>query len=342
VKTATDGLLASLMRNVPGAIYRGLYDSDWTMDIIGDEIERISGHPASDFIGSEVRTFASVIHPDDRAMVEREVDAAVDRGEPFALEYRIVHRSGDIRWVLERGCLNGDYLDGVIFDVTDRKRGEEALRERAIEAARVAELEASRSRIVEAGDRARRRLERDLHDGAQQRFVAACLTLELLKRRVDLDADCAALLDQAGEHLQAGLAELRELAHGLHPTLLVERGLGEALGGLAARAPLPVEVRDELRERLAPPVEAALYFTALEAVTNAAKHARAALASVRLWRADGHVALEVADDGVGGAAIEAGSGLRGLADRLDAVGGSLRLDSGPGEGTRLLALVPGA
>src|ERR1700759_4799708 len=101
------------MRNVPGAIYRGAYDSDWTMDIIGDEIERISCYPASDFIHSAVRTFASVIHPDDRAMVERDVDAAVERGEPFALEYRIVHRSGEVRWVLERGCLSsdGDFLD---------------------------------------------------------------------------------------------------------------------------------------------------------------------------------------------------------------------------------------
>src|SRR3954447_5598936 len=87
--TVTDGLLQSLMRNVPGAIYRGAYDADWTMDIIGDEIERISGYPASDFVGSAVRTFASVIHPEDRAMVERDVDAAVARGEPFALEYRI-------------------------------------------------------------------------------------------------------------------------------------------------------------------------------------------------------------------------------------------------------------
>src|SRR3954451_5864752 len=130
------------MRNVPGAIYRGAYDTDWTMDIIGDEIERISGYPASDFIDSAVRTFASVIHPDDRAMVERDVDAAVARGEPFALEYRIVHRRGEGRWVLERGCLNGAFLDGVIFDVSDRKRGEEALRSRDVEAARVAELEA--------------------------------------------------------------------------------------------------------------------------------------------------------------------------------------------------------
>src|SRR3954451_13662038 len=175
------------MRNVPGAIYRGAYDTDWTMDIIGDEIERISGYPASDFVGSAVRTFASVIHPEDRAMVERAVAAAVARDEPFALEYRIVHRSGELRWVLERGCLTNGFLDGVIFDVSERKRGEQALLGREVEAARVAELQASRARIVAAADVARRRLERDLHDGAQQRFVAACLTLQLLGRRADLE-----------------------------------------------------------------------------------------------------------------------------------------------------------
>jgi signal transduction histidine kinase len=310
------------------------------MDIIGDEIERISGYPASDFVHSAVRTFASVIHPEDRAMVERDVDAAVARGEPFALEYRIVHRGGEVRWVLERGCLSGDFLDGVIFDVSERKRGEAALRTRDVEAARVAELQASRARIVAAADVARHRLERDLHDGAQQRFVGACLMLQLLERRGTLTGEESALLAQARRELDAGIAELRELAHGLHPAFLVERGLVHALGALAARAPIPVEVRADVDERMAAPIEAALYFTVAEAVTNVAKHADATAAWVRIWRDTGTVAMEVGDDGVGGASVDAGSGLRGLADRLDAVGGSLRVDSPVGEGTRLLASVP--
>jgi signal transduction histidine kinase len=228
----------------------------------------------------------------------------------------------------------------VIFDVTERRRGEEALRREAAESARLAEIEASRARIVAAADDAMRRLERDLHDGAQQRLVAACLALRTLERRGRLGADDAALLAEACEHLDAGLADLRAFAHGLHPALLGERGLAPALSALVSRAPIVVEVHDELAERLPSPVELALYFTAAEAITNSVKHARATAAQVRLWRQNGRVAMEVRDDGVGGASVEGSTGLRGLADRLDTVGGSLEVESPPGAGTRVVATVP--
>jgi signal transduction histidine kinase len=340
VHTVTDGLLDSLLRNVPGAVYRCALDRDWTMHLIGEEIERISGYPASDFHESAVRSFASVIHPADRLRVEHEVFVAVEKRRPFELEYRIVHRDGHVRWVLERGCVCGEWLDGVILDVTERRRGEEAVRRETAEAARRAELEASRARIVAATDEAMRRLERDLHDGAQQRLVAAQLALRMLQRRGGHAPEAAALLEQACEHLGGGLADLRAFARGLHPTLLNDRGLAQALSALASRAPLAVDVRDELGERLASPVELALYFTASEAITNAVKHAQATTAEVRIARRDGHVTMEVRDDGVGGASLAGSTGLRGLADRLDTVGGSLDVESPPGVGTRVVATVP--
>ena len=287
------GLLASLMQNVPGAIYRCSLDEHWTMQLIGDEIERISGYPASDFVGNRCRSFGSVIHPEDRPEVDRRVRAAVEAGEAYSLEYRLVRPDGELRWVLERGLRAVDpegteWLDGVIFDVTERRRNEEQARQREVEAARVTDLEASRARIVEASDAARRRLERDLHDGAQQRLVSATLALKLAQRRAHrADPALVVLLEQAETELSAGLAELRELARGIHPAVLTDHGLPAALHALAGRCSVPVEVRVELPRRLAPPVESALYFTVAEALTNVAKYAGATSATVALGEQDG-------------------------------------------------------
>ena len=179
-----EALLRSLVANIPGAVYRCACDEHWTMQWLSDEIEEISGYPASDFIDSAVRTFASVIHPDDREQVERSVMDAVDARRPFTLEYRIVRRDGAVRWVLERGQAQeaGDgrrWLDGAIFDITARRAAEQALREHEIVEAQLAEVHASRARILEAADRARREIERNLHDGAQQRFVSLALSLQV-------------------------------------------------------------------------------------------------------------------------------------------------------------------
>ena len=203
------------------------------------------------------------------------------------------------------------------------------------------ELAASRARIVETGDAERRRLERNLHDGAQQRLVGLALTLRMCEQRLDgLGADTVELVRRAETELADALEELRELARGIHPAILTDRGLVAALEMLAGRAGVPVELRAKLDDRLPEPVEAAAYYIVSEALTNASKHAGAARVTVEVRRVDGEALVEVADDGVGGADRSGGSGLRGLADRVDALGGRLELESPVGAGTLLRARLP--
>jgi signal transduction histidine kinase len=206
--------------------------------------------------------------------------------------------------------------------------------------AKVEEVSASRARIVESGDAARRRLERDLHDGAQQRLVSLALNLRMLGSRIDGDPEARRQLDAARHELDQALEELRELARGLHPSVLSERGLEAALEGLAQRAPVPVELEAMPGERLPDRVESASYFVVAEALTNVAKYAHATKASVHVSRANGEVLVEVSDDGVGGADPADGSGLRGLLDRVSALGGTFEVDSQPGEGTTVRAAIP--
>ena len=207
--------------------------------------------------------------------------------------------------------------------------------------ARVEELERSRRLLVDAGLSERRRLERDLHDGAQQRLVALSLQLGLVASQLDKDPTAAKqLLDAAREESRAALEDLRELARGIHPAVLTDRGLAAALDALADRAPLPVEVGAVPRERLPGAVEAAAYFVVAESLTNVAKYARASHAEVRVAQENGYALIEVRDDGVGGADPAAGSGLRGLADRLAALDGRLEVVSAPGGGTTVRARIP--
>jgi signal transduction histidine kinase len=200
------------------------------------------------------------------------------------------------------------------------------------------QLTESRARLVAAADDARRRIERDLHDGAQQRLVALALSLGLLARGAE--PSTAAALEGCIAELRTALDELRSLARGIHPILLTERGLEPAIRALASRAPIPVRVDASLPERLPPAQEAALYYVAAEALTNIAKHAHADTTDVRLARPDGWAEITISDDGVGGAVFTNGSGLRGLADRLDALGGRVSVRSAPGEGTTVRARVP--
>jgi signal transduction histidine kinase len=203
------------------------------------------------------------------------------------------------------------------------------------------EIAASRARLVEAADEARRRIERDLHDGAQQRLVAAALELTMLENQFERDPAAArAALARAREQLDGGLGELRDLARGIHPSVLTDRGLGVALDGLVKRAPVPVELSIDVPERLDAAIEAAAYFLVSEAITNAAKHARAATVTVEVTASPDTVLVSVADNGVGGAETSRGSGLGGLIDRVEAVGGRLEITSPPGEGTRLAARLP--
>jgi signal transduction histidine kinase len=207
--------------------------------------------------------------------------------------------------------------------------------------ARVEELRASRDRIVEAATAERRRLERNLHDGAQQRLVALSLTMRLAQVNVHKDpAKAEAMLAAAHDELTLALGELRELARGIHPAVLSDRGLGAALEALAGRAPIAVELADVPEERLPEPIEAAAYFVVAEALTNVVKYAHASQATVSIQRNNGHAIVEIADDGIGGADPDRGSGLRGLADRVSALDGRMRLDSPAGAGTRLRAEIP--
>jgi len=217
---------------------------------------------------------------------------------------------------------------GYLRDITERKRAEQ-------------ELRASRARIVQATDAERRRLERDLHDGAQQRLVALLLSLRVIRSRVEGEpADAARLIDEAIEELAGATSELRELARGIHPAILTDRGLAAALKALAARAPLPVEVDSDVTDRLPAPVEAALYFVAAEALTNVARYANATRAEVRVRRAAALVTVDVSDDGIGGADPSSGSGLRGLSDRIAALDGVIEVTSPPGDGTVVKAAIP--
>ena len=203
------------------------------------------------------------------------------------------------------------------------------------------ELAASRARIVEAGDAERRRIERNLHDGAQQRLVSLSLLLRLTEKKVAKgDPDAQDLLARANAELSDALQELRELARGIHPAVLTEHGLVPALEMLAGRSACPVELSADLGDRLPQPVEAAAYYMVAEALTNAAKHASASLVRVQVGLEGGRALVEVADDGVGGAEGANGSGLRGLRDRIEALGGRLELESASGCGTTLRARIP--
>jgi signal transduction histidine kinase len=206
--------------------------------------------------------------------------------------------------------------------------------------AQLAELRESRARVVRAGDDERRRLERDLHDGAQQRLLGLGMALQLLRNRIGTDDETVALLHESETELQQALAELRELARGIHPAVLVDQGLGAAVRTLADRSPVPVEVTDA-GERLPPRMETAAYYVVAEALANVAKYscARRAWVSVGPRYAD-RIRIEIGDDGIGGAAPQNGSGLRGLADRVGSLDGVLTIDSPPGGGTRLVAEFP--
>jgi signal transduction histidine kinase len=202
-------------------------------------------------------------------------------------------------------------------------------------------LAASRAELVEASDAERRRLERNLHDGAQQRLVSVALGLSMVDAKLEDDPGSARELLSTTQHdLAQGLEELRELARGLHPALLTERGLGPALDALLTRAPVPVEIAELPDERLTAPVEAAAYYVVAEAITNVAKYANASRATVSIRRSNGCATVRVSDDGVGGADPAGGSGLRGLAARVEALSGRLDVDSPPRRGTRIEAEIP--
>jgi PAS domain S-box-containing protein len=335
--------LEAFLRTVPSMIYRTRLPEN-EIEFVSEEMAAVAGYPASDFVGpSPRRRWGDLVHPEDRERARDTILSAPADGRVVEVEYRIRRADGAEAWILSRarkfvGRDGKTRLHGAAIDATARHDAEALRRRLEAEHARAAEIEASRARIVGAADEARKRLERDLHDGAQQRFVVSCLTLRRAVKEAQGTA-AEALVSEALDHVQDGLAELRELARGLHPSLLTERGLAVALESLATRSPVPVELSVS-PDRISPPLEAAVYFTVAEALTNVARYSRASGAAVTVRVEDATLLAEIGDDGVGGATASAGSGLRGLADRLEAIGGTLAIESPIGGGTVVRARLP--
>jgi PAS domain S-box-containing protein len=296
--------------------------------------ERTFGWAEDEVVG---RPMVDVIVPPHLRGPHREGFARYLRGgEPRILDRRVevhaIRRDGTVfpvELAITRIELAGPMLlTGHIRDITERKEAE-------------VELRRSRARLVAAADEARRRLERDLHDGAQQRLVALGLDLQVVRSTFDRDPLAAAeLLDAAVRDLGEAIDELRELARGIHPAILTERGLGPALAALAGRCPIPTRLEIVADERPPLAVEATAYFVVSEALANAARYSRASAVEVAVLRSDGTLVVAVTDDGVGGADTRSGSGLAGLTDRVSALEGRLVVSSPPGGGTRVEAVIP--
>ena len=317
VARATPSLLVAVER-----------DGTVAPEAVNFSFRELMGYTDQEVIG---RKFWDLVAPPELiAEVKEAFEEQVEAGVSIEHETAWIGKSGTwkiIAWWL-RPLAEIDKYIVCGTDITERKAQE-------------AELRASRSRIVEAADDARMRLERNLHDGAQQRLVSLSLALRLAQARLRDDPEAAnQLLSNASEELNQALAELRELARGIHPAVLTDRGLPAALEALAARAPLPVELSADLEERLPGPVEAAAYYVVAEALTNVAKYSEASAVEVRAQRHNGRVVVEVADDGVGGADPALGSGLRGLADRVEALDGEFEVTSTAGSGTTVRAVIP--
>ncbi len=316
------------------------WDSDSARVNFSDEQYRLYGlEPQSREV--DLRTFISLIHADDRERMRVAVARAFKRGEPFVVEHRLADESAGTRWIEGRCQVvkRGEEvvrMVGTCYDVTERKRYEQSLQDT------LDEVRASRIRIVVAADDERRRVERDLHDGAQQRLVTLTMRVRLARSELDAsgDAQAVATLDEIAGELQLALSELRDLARGIHPAMLVEQGLAVALESLALRSPVPAAVLACPDRRLPAPIEIGVYYVVAEALTNAIKHAHASRVEISVRERLGDVLVEVRDDGAGGASIDAGSGLRGLADRVAALDGSLSVASERGAGTTLTAELP--
>jgi PAS domain S-box-containing protein len=292
--------------------------------LTGYTFEEVKGKPFWDLF----------IDPKEAPQVRAAVEKVWAGVFPSENENHWILRDGSRRMIAWSNTVLHDESGEVEFmvssglDITERKRNEE-------------ELRASRARIVEAGDAERRRLERNLHDGAQQRLVALSLALRMAQAQVRANPEAAEeILAASTEELSAALDELRELARGIHPAVLTDRGLPAALEALAGRAPTPVDIRIGLDDRLPPTIEAAAYYVVSEALANVAKYASARSVTVSVERRNGVALVEVADDGVGGADPTLGSGLRGLADRVAALDGTLEVTSTAGRGTTVRAEIP--
>ena len=322
VSTAVEARHRALIEALPDLLLR--LGADGTYLELGGDLSRLA-NPPEIVVGANVR---ELLPARIAEQLMAGVASALQSGLLATVNYRLRTHLGEERdFELRIAPVATEEVLVVVRDVTEVRAAMRELRE-------------SRARIVAAGDAARRRIERNLHDGAQQRLVTVSLHLHLIARRLESAPDAVpGLLEAAQTELALALEEIRELVRGLHPRILTDHGLEPAINALAERALLPVEIVELPRRRLRPAVEAAIYYVVAEALANAAKHAAANLVTVRVAQEECGTIVEVADDGVGGA-DPSGGGLRGLADRVAALDGQFAVSSVPGAGTALRAEFP--
>ena len=321
--TPVEALHRALLDAIPDLMFRLSREGEY-LELAGD-ITRLA-HTPDEVVG---RTLVEILPEPVSTVLMGAITSALGTGGLATTNYRLQTVDGALKDFEARVVPCGrDEVVAIVRDVTDLRQ---AMRD----------LTDSRARIVAAGDEERRRVERNLHDGAQQRLVTVALHLHLVRRRLETDpSEVPVLIEAAQAELTMALEELRELVQGLHPRVLSERGLTAALEALAERAALPVELVELPAERPPAAVEAAVYYVVSEALANAAKHSRASCVSVRVAVGKSTTAVEVVDDGVGGADPRGGSGLRGLSDRVAALGGVLAVSSEPERGTALRVELP--
>jgi PAS domain S-box-containing protein len=332
---------------ISGQIPLWLVDGDDRIAFVNEAAIRTLGFDGDDeLIGRPSHDSIHYKHPDGSPYPAEDcpVMQATRRGEPIRIERDWWVRKDGSLVPISIHCVPLE-IDGrmgtamTFHDLTASVQAEDERRRLEVERARLGEVRASRARIVEAADEQRRRVVRDLHDGAQSGLVRVVLALQLAVQRRDIPGEARTLVGDALENAQSAIDELRELARGIHPSVLTHRGLAAAVEVLADRSSLPVVV--EIKEERYPnSVESAAYFVAAEALTNVAKYAAASTARVTTARTASHLVLTVEDDGIGGARPASSSGLAGLADRLAALDGTLTVSSEPGEGTRIRAEIP--
>jgi PAS domain S-box-containing protein len=332
---------------ISGQIPLWLVDGDDLIAFVNDAAVRTLRYDSDDeLLGRPSHDTVHWKHLDGSPYLAEDcpITHATRRGEPIRIERDWWVRKDGSMVPISIHCVQME-IDGrmgtamTFHDQSASVQAEDERRRFEVERVRLVEVHASRARIVEAADEQRRRVVRDLHDGAQSGLVRVVMALQLALRGGDVPGEVRTLIGDALDNARSAIDELRELVHGIHPAVLTHRGLAAAVRGLADRATLPVEV-EIADERYPNSVESAAYFVAAEALTNVAKYARASTARVTTTRTGSHLVLTVDDDGIGGARPSAGTGLAGLADRLAAVDGTLTVSSRPGDGTHIRAEIP--
>jgi PAS domain S-box-containing protein len=334
---------------ISGEIPLWLVDGDDRIAFVNDAAVRALGYDSDEeLLGLPSHDSVHYLHTDGSPYPARDcpITHATRRGEPIRIERDWWVRKDRSLVPISIHCvpleIDGRMGTAMIFhDLTVSVQAEDDRRRLAVEQARLGEVRASRARIVAAADETRRRIERDLHDGIQQRLVSLSIQMRAAQTLVPPpQSELRQELSSVVEAMMDALEELRELSHGIHPANLGAGGLESALEGLRRRSPLPVQIQVQLGGRLPGQVEVAAYYVVSEALTNAAKHAQATLVKVEL-EADGDTArLAILDDGVGGANFRLGTGLVGLSDRIETLGGTLTVASPPGQGTSIRAEFP--